>query len=145
MRPSHDFFMKWAHDVAKCSTCAKIQVGSVLVKDSRVLSIGYNGVSSGDKHCCEHWETHPYSLEAHAVFSEQNELHSEQNAILDALKRGVSVEGATLYTTHSPCFACAKVILSCGIKRVFYTHVYKKESIAFLETHGIDVVWYYTT
>jgi dCMP deaminase len=137
------FFMKWAHDVSQASTCVKIQVGSVIVKDRRVISIGYNGTPPGHLHCCDHFilELSPESLgeEAflrhHATFSEQSELHSEQNAILDAYKRQESLVGATLYTTWSPCFSCAKVILTTGIERVFYDNLYRQDAVNFLSRY----------
>ena len=137
------FFMRWAEDVSKASTCAKIQVGAVLVKDRRVISLGYNGVPSNQTHCCDHFVEaldpnilgEEEFLKQHAKFSDEHELHSEQSCIIDALKRQQNLSDSTLYCTWSPCFACAKVILSVGIKKVVYKNTYKQESIDFLKNY----------
>lgn len=135
------FFMKWAEDVSKASSCAKIQVGAVIVKDRRVISLGYNGVPSNQIHCCDIF-TGEHSREAlgekeflrqHAKFSDEHELHGEMSAILDALKRKEDLQNATLYCTWSPCFSCSKTILTVGIKKVVYKNIYKQESIDFLK------------
>ena len=137
MLPDDSFWMKWARDIAQRSTCSKIKVGSVLVKDHRLLGVGYNGTPSGHENCCDHYKSKTFTnneafLADHAKFSERYELHSEQNCIIDTLKRGVNVDGATLYTTWSPCAACAKVIIMAGIKRVVYVNEYKREPLEFL-------------
>jgi len=145
-RPLNDkIFMRWAADTAEASTCAKIKVGCIIVKDNRVVSLGYNGVPSGIEHCCDHFvgDHSPKSLgeeafkQQHSLFSERYERHAESNAIMDALKRGQGLTGATLYCTYSPCFSCNKTILQAGITRVVYEKVYNEESVKVLQDYII--------
>ena len=140
--------------VAGQSTCCRLNVGAVLVKDNRVISIGFNGVPSGQKHCEEHFDevckkagtskeeyfkTKEF-MDIHGKFSNENELHAEQNAILFAAKNGIATAGATLYVTLSPCINCAKVIVAAGIKTVYYKDLYDRsqDGIVFLAKNGID-------
>ena len=144
--------------VAEQSTCCRLHVGAVLVKDSRVISIGFNGTASGQTHCedyfrtlyednyKEHFATYEdftasktfYDL--HGKFSIDNELHAEQNAISFAAKNGISTQGATIYVTWSPCVHCAKVIVSAGIKKVFFKNLYDRsqEGIYFLQRNNVE-------
>lgn len=140
------FFMKWARDVSTASTCAKIQVGAILVKDTRVLSIGYNGVLSGVKHCTEHFSGllsrdvlgEPEFLKQHKIFSEEGEFHAESNCLTFAWNNGVETEGAILYCTHCPCFSCAKLIIQAKIARVFYVEPYDNRTVDFLQSNWIS-------
>jgi dCMP deaminase len=144
-RISNDtLFMNIAEQVAQRSTCLRIHVGAVLVKDDRIISIGYNGVPSGRKHCVDHFMetyTHDYRneyksfkhfvdsqefRELHRVFSEENEIHSEMNIISFAAKNGISTNGTTLYTTLSPCHACSKMIIQAGIDMVIFKDKYDR-------------------
>ena len=144
--------------VAEQSTCCRLHVGAVLVKDRRVISIGFNGTAAGQIHCEDHFQTlyrenykeHFPSYEEfaasrtfydlHGKFSIDNELHAEQNAIAFAAKNGISTEGGTIYVTWSPCVHCAKVIVSAGIKKVFFKNLYDRsqEGIYFLQRTGIE-------
>jgi len=118
-----DYFMEIAHVVARRSTCLHRQVGAVLVQGKQIVSTGYNGAPSGHPHCLD------IGCARQGVPSGQrSELcrgaHAEQNAINFAARYGISIEGATLYTTHYPCSWCAKSIINAGIVRVVYGEDY---------------------
>lgn len=158
MKNKHRLFIKMAELVAEQSTCCRLNVGAVLVKDNRVISIGFNGTPTGQLHCEENFRNiyereykakYPsyedfvasrdfYDL--HGKWSVTNELHAEQNAILFAAKNGIATAGSSLYVTFSPCVHCAKVIVSAGIKKVFYKTLYDRsqEGLAFLAQNGIE-------
>jgi dCMP deaminase len=125
-RPTWDeYFMAIAEQVATRSTCLRRHVGAVLVVDKRLLATGYNGAPSGVPHCAESG----CLREQMAVPSgERHELcrglHAEQNAIIQAAKHGVRIDGATLYTTHHPCSMCSKVAINAGIRRIVCRHDY---------------------
>ena len=119
-RPSwDDYFLKLALLVAERSTCLRHHVGAVLVRERRVLSTGYNGAASGLKDCmelgCLRDEQNIPSGTRHEVC---RAIHAEQNAIIQAGLHGVSIAGAAMYCTHSPCLICAKMIVNAGIVRV---------------------------
>jgi len=161
VRPNwHITHMKQAELMAARSTCAKLQVGSVLVKDNRTISQGYNGVGPGCLHCNEYWyEFYKFenSIDAnefksfedflssnyfrteHKNWTVKHELHAEQNCILWAAREGISTKNATIYTIYSPCINCAKVIYMAGIKEVFYKNIYEsdKTGIEYLTDNNI--------
>lgn len=144
--------------VAEQSTCCRLQVGAVLVKDNRVISIGFNGTPTGQLHCEDNFvqlyqqefaakypdfNTFMQSrdfYDVHGKWSIENELHAEQNAILFSAKNGIATNGATLYVTLSPCVHCAKVIVTSGINRVFFKELYDRsqEGLVFLDKNGIE-------
>ncbi|MCS7121869.1 MAG: dCMP deaminase family protein [Archaeoglobaceae archaeon] len=144
-RPTLDeYFMEIAKVVATRSTCLRQKVGAVVVKDKRILATGYNGAPSGLPHCDE---VGCMRDELRVPSGERQELcrgvHAEQNAIIQAAKFGISVEGATLYSTHCPCITCAKIIINSGIKRVVYGRDYAdKKGIELLKEAGIETVYY---
>lgn len=117
------FFFANCELQAKRSTCTKREVGCVIVRDTRIISSGYNGAPAGTLHCTE-----DTCLRKDVKSGERHELckgvHAEQNAIIQAAKFGVSLDGADMYVTHKPCFICIKMILNVGIKRVFFKHDY---------------------
>ena len=115
-------YMKLAVDLSTRSHCVRAQVGAVLTKDTRIISIGYNGPPSGTHNCDEEWPDTGCDRDSRGSCSLA--LHAEENAILYATKNGSKTEGATLYTTLSPCIACARLILSSGIKNVFFKDSY---------------------
>lgn len=126
-RPSwNEYFMEIARLVATRSTCQRRQVGAVLVRDKRILSTGYNGVPSGMEHCdavgCLRESLGIPSGERHELC---RGVHAEQNAIIQAAKHGISIDGATLYCTHSPCLICAKMLVQAGIRKAFYAEGYE--------------------
>jgi len=116
------YFMKIAKQVARRSTCDRLHVGAVLVKDKTILSTGYNGSVRGMPHCDD---VGHLMEDSHCVAT----IHSESNAIVQAAKNGVRVEGADLYITWSPCWPCFKMIVNCGIKRVYYESFYRDSRI----------------
>ncbi len=124
-------FIELAEVVAGWSSCFKLDrhVGAVIVKDKRILTTGYNGASSGIKSCMEKGEC--LRIKLNIPSGTRHELcyavHAEQNAIIQAAKLGVSVDGATLYCTHKPCTICAKMIINSGINRVVYKYGYPDE------------------
>lgn len=143
-RPEFDqIFMELAINIAKRSHCVKRHVGAVLTKDTRIISIGYNGPPAGTHNCDEEWpET---GCERDSRGSCSLALHAEQNAIIYAINNKATVEGATLYLTLTPCLACARMILSIGIKKVVYLKSYaeykglaKDEGIEFLDKFGVE-------
>jgi dCMP deaminase len=140
-------FMDLAVNLAKKSHCVKAQVGAVLTKDTRIISIGYNGPPAGTHNCDIEWPEEGCPRDSKGSCSLA--LHAEQNAILYAIKNNSSVEGATLYITLSPCIACARVIYTVGIKKVYYLNSYAQykglaidEGVAFLEKFGVEVHQY---
>lgn len=121
-------FMEAARLVSTWSSCFQEnrQVGAVIAKNKRILTTGYNGASSGIKNCKERGECLRRKLGI--ASGTQHEIcyatHAEQNAIIQAARLGVSIEGATLYCTHQPCVICAKMIINSGIARVVYADGY---------------------
>ena len=125
--------------VAKRSTCLRRFVGAVLVKDKNILATGYNGVPSGITHCsesgCLRERLKIPSGERHELC---RGLHAEQNAIIQAAKHGVNIDGSTLYCTTAPCVICAKMLINAGIKQIVYMEGYPDElSSAMLKEAGI--------
>ncbi|MBN1621203.1 MAG: dCMP deaminase family protein [Endomicrobiales bacterium] len=116
-RPNWDeYFIKLAFLVAERSTCLRHHVGAVIVKDKRILSTGYNGAASGVKDClqlgCLRNKMNIPSGQRHEVC---RAIHAEQNAIIQAGLHGISIKGAVIYCTHSPCILCAKMIANAKI------------------------------
>ncbi len=142
-----DIFMELAVNIARRSHCVKRHVGAVLTKDTRIISIGYNGPPPGTHNCDEEWPE--VGCERDSRGSCSLALHAEQNAIIYAIKNNASVEGSTLYLTLTPCLACARMIYSIGIKKVVFLKSYaeykglpKDEGIDFLERFGIQTLKY---
>ncbi len=129
MRPSWDqYFMDIANLVKTRSTCTRRQVGSVVVKDKRILSTGYNGAPTGCTHCidigCMRAKLNIPSGERHELC---RALHAEQNAIAQAAHYGISLKGSTIYVTAQPCSLCAKIIINSGITKIIYQGDYPDE------------------
>lgn len=123
-------YLLMAKQWGKLSHCKRKQVGALIVKDSMIISDGYNGTPTGFDNCCE----------------DENEktlwyvLHAEANAIMKVAKSTNNSNGATLYITLSPCKECSKLVLQSGIKRVVYIKAYKDDSgINFLKQAGVEV------
>ena len=142
-----EIYMNLAENLAKRSHCVKAQVGSVLTKETRIVSLGYNGPPSGTYNCDEIWPEQGCPRDSKGSCSLA--LHAEQNAILYASKNNISVEGTTLYVTLSPCISCARVIYTVGTKIVFYLNSYAEfkglesdEGVDFLRKFGVEVVKY---
>ena len=141
-RPSNDeYFMEMAQLVSSRSTCLRRRVGAVIVKEKRVLSTGYNGSPKGTKHC---EELGCIRVQMNVPSGTRHELcrgvHAEQNAVTQAAYFGVSVDGATIYTTTYPCSMCAKILINAGIKEIVYSEGYSDDlSKELLNEAGIKI------
>lgn len=140
-------FMNMAKFVADWSSCYQQnrQVGAVIVKDKRILTTGYNGASSGIMSCKDRGECIRKKLGIASGTRHEicYAVHAEQNAIVQAAKMGVSVDGATIYVTHQPCSICAKMIINSGIKRIVYNEGYPDDfSMKLFEECGMQVEKY---
>ena len=140
-------FMEMTHVIANWSSCARPgrAIGCVIVKNKRIMTTGYNGAPAGLKTCAERGGCLREKL--HIPSGTRSEVcyatHAEQNAIIQAAKLGVSIDGATLYCTHQPCSICAKMIINAGIRRIVYQEGYPDEfSIQLIEEAGIELVRY---
>ena len=145
-RPTWDeYFMEMAELTAKRSTCMRRSVGAVIVKDKRAIATGYNGAPKGIRHCedrggCLRQKLGVPSGQRHELCMA---LHAEQNAIIQAAKLGVSIDGATLYCTHQPCSVCAKMIINAGIQRVVYQEGYPDDfSLTIFKEAGVRLEQY---
>jgi len=121
-------FMELAETVGRWSSCyqSNRQIGAVIVRDKRILTTGYNGAPAGLPSCCEREECLRRTMNIESGTRQElcYAIHAEQNALIQAAKLGVSVQGATLYCTHQPCSICTKLIINAGIARVVYKHPY---------------------
>lgn len=143
------YYMGIAKSTADLSSARKKRVGCIIVKDNRVISMGYNGMPSGWDNECENWiphvpfYVHPDDREIYGTFETKPEvLHAETNAISKLARSTESGEGADLFVTCTPCIECAKLIHQAGIARVFYDEDYdssKGNGLAFLNRCGIYV------
>ena len=124
-------FMEMAQLVSTWASCYQQErkVGAVIVKDKRVMTTGYNGAPSGVKTCVERGECLRKKLGIPSGTRHEMcyAVHAEQNAIIQAAKLGVNIDGSTLYCTHQPCVICAKMIVNAGISRVVYREGYPDE------------------
>jgi dCMP deaminase len=139
-----DIYMELAQNLARKSHCVKIKVGAVLTQDTRIISLGYNGPPAGTNNCDEEWPQTGCARDRKGGCSLA--IHAEENAILYAAKSKVTIDGATLYVTLSPCLACARIIYTTGIKKVLYLKAYSQykgieidEGIDFLKKFGVQV------
>ncbi|MDD4291696.1 MAG: cytidine/deoxycytidylate deaminase family protein [Clostridia bacterium] len=121
-------FMEMTKLVADWSSCYKEnrKVGAIIVKNKRILTTGYNGAPAGIKSCMERGEClrNKLNIESGKMLELCYAVHAEQNAIIQAARLGISLEGAELYCTHQPCVICAKMIINSGIVRVVYDQGY---------------------
>ena len=127
-RPSwHEYFLMLAKLAATRSTCLAFPVGAVIVKDRQVLATGYNGSPSGTSHCTAQGFCYPdlSSCDASSTMPSRA-VHAEANAIAQAAKHGISTEGANIYVTLEPCLSCLKLVISAGIKEVYYETSFNK-------------------
>ena len=119
------YYMRITHLVARRSTCLRRVVGAIAVKDKRILATGYNGAPAGLEHCldvgCLREELGIPSGERHELC---RGLHAEQNVIIQAAIHGVSITGSFIYCTTQPCLICSKMLINCGIKKIFFSQGY---------------------
>ena len=126
--------LKAAKAYAELSHAKRLKVGAVLVKDDRIISVGYNGMPAGMDNECE------VKLPDSLFVTKPEVVHAETNAVAYAAKNGVATDGCTMVVTHSPCFECSKLLLQAGVKRIFYEEEYRlTESLEFLRAGGIEV------
>jgi len=113
-----DYFISMAFLISARSACDRLHVGCVLVKDTRVICVGYNGFLPGAPHVSRMVDGH-----------EQSTVHAEQNCIADCARRGVGADGATAFVTHYPCVNCAKVLAAAGVRCVKYYQDYRNSDV----------------
>jgi len=130
-----ELYCRMAQLMARRSTCGRKQVGAIITVEGRIVSSGYGGVPSGMPHCGPHCDlSKPCELT----------IHAEQNAIVWAARKGISIEGGTLCCTLSPCLSCAKLIINSGITGVYYIEQYRDTSpISLLRSQNIAIVQYH--
>ena len=130
-----EYFMEIAKVVATRATCDRKHVGAVITRDRNILATGYNGSLPGQHHCDD---VGHLMEDGHCVRTN----HAEANAICQAAKNGVRLEGATIYVTASPCWPCFKLIASTGIKRIVFGELYRDERITgFADNSKIELLW----
>lgn len=117
------FFMAQCHLLALRSTCTRLAVGAIIVRDNRIIAGGYNGSISGGDHCIDHG---CYVVDNHCIRT----IHAEMNALLQCSKYGIPASNSTLYVTHFPCLQCTKAIIQAGIKNVYYAQDYRNHEYA---------------
>jgi dCMP deaminase len=134
-----DAYMDVAERFAQLSSARRLHVGAIVVKDDRIISIGYNGMPSGWDNNCEDEIRYP-DAEGITLKTKPEVLHAETNAIAKLAKSNESGMGATMFITHAPCLDCAKLIYQSGIGSVLYRNSYRDTSgVTFLEKSGITV------
>ena len=130
MNKWQEAYMKTAGTFGSLSTAKRLQVGAIVVKDNRIISIGYNGMPSGWDNCCED-ENNKTKPEV---------IHAEANAVAKLAKSHESGENSEMYVTHAPCIECAKQIYSAGITKVYFKEKYRSEDgIEFLKKCRVEV------
>ena len=112
----NSYFKEIVQVTSKRSTCTRLKVGCLLIKDNRIISQGYNGFLPGCIHKSIVRDNH-----------EQATIHAEQNALCDCAKRGVSCNESSAYVTHYPCIICTRLLLASGVKEINYIHDYKND------------------
>ncbi len=137
--------MKTAETFAELSHARRLHVGAIVVKDDRIISIGYNGMPAGWDNNCEDESVELYSGHEGAIHrtvlkTKPEVLHAETNAIAKLARSNESGLGANIFITHAPCLDCAKLIYQSGINRVYYGENYRDDSgVKFLKASGIEV------
>jgi dCMP deaminase len=138
-----NYFMNIARLVAERSTCNRAKIGAVIVRDRNIIATGYNGSPAGLPHCTEvgcliYVSRNPNGEEEENCF---RTIHAEVNAIAQAAKHGISIEGSDIYITASPCIHCLKVLINVGIRRIYYGKPYKLHTIQdMLNTSGVELI-----
>jgi dCMP deaminase len=133
--------MRAAYAYAECSTAEKLKVGCVLVKDHRIISIGYNGMPSGWTNECEtQFMTGNGTADHIELITKPEVIHAEANAVAKLARSNESGEGSVAFITHAPCLSCAKMLYSAGVSEVVYSQSYRETGgVDFLEKCGIPV------
>lgn len=132
-------YMRTAEVFAECSTAVRAKVGAIIVKDDRIISIGYNGMPSGWDNTCENFVGYDNGGKER-LNTKPEVLHAEMNALMKLAKSTESGDGSSIFITHSPCLECAKGIYQTGIKEVYYSVNYRNtDGIDFLEKCNIKI------
>ena len=144
IRPTWDeYFLDVMHSLAKRATCGRGRTACVIVKDNQIIVSGYVGSPPGLPHCDEVGHLMKQVVNEDGTISDHcvRTIHAEQNAICQAAKRGVSIEGATLYCKLAPCRTCAMLLIACGIKRIVAEYKYHKggEAEEMLTAAGVEI------
>jgi dCMP deaminase len=145
-----DAHMKVAEVYAGLSSAKRLQVGAIIVKDDRIISIGYNGMPSGWDNNCEYVaDVHPidprydYNNFSKELKTKPEVLHAETNAIAKLARTTESGLGATMFVTHAPCIDCAKLVFQSGINSVYYRNSYRDDDgIEFLKKCNVEIIKY---
>jgi dCMP deaminase len=146
-------YMDVAERFAKLSSARRLQVGAIVIKDDRIISIGYNGMPAGWTNDCEdkvyanewsidnnHWEYQEEDGTVYNLKTKPEVIHAEANAIAKLAKSNESGDGSTMFLTHAPCVDCAKQMYAMGVKSVYYRNSYKNtDGLTFLEKCDILV------
>lgn len=133
-------FMDVAERFAQLSSAVRLKVGAIVVKDDRVISIGYNGMPAGWDNSCEYME-YDDNGDPLGTKTKPEVLHAETNAIAKLARGSESGEGATLFVTHAPCIDCAKLVYQSGIKTVYYRNQYRNtDGVEFLKKANVEVI-----
>ena len=137
-------YMDVAERFAQLSSATRLQVGAIVVKDDRIISIGYNGMPTGWNNCCED-VIREDEVGFQVTKTKAEVLHAETNAIAKLAKSGESGLGATMFVTHAPCIDCAKLVYQSGIATVYYKNDYRStQGLVFLEKSGVEVIHHHT-
>lgn len=130
----NEFFASQSRVMALRSTCPRLAVGCVIVRDKRMIASGYNGSITGDVHCTD---TSCKIVDGHCIRA----IHAEQNALLQCARFGIATQDADIYVTHLPCLSCTKSIIQAGIKHVYFEEEYRPDPYAreLFEKAGIPV------
>ncbi len=127
----HNYFMNVAYETAKLSYATRLKVGSVAVRDRRIVCCGFNGTSPGEDNCCEDENG----------FTKPNVIHSEDNLIRFANRDGIDLSSCDIYITHSPCVGCAAKLIEAKFRKVFYCEDYRsKDGILLLQGAGVEII-----
>ena len=137
-RELDDTYLKMADSLSSLSKAERRKVGCLIVKDTQIISEGYNGTPKGFPNACE------YCDDVGEYYTKREVLHAEANAITKLAKSTNSSDGATMYVTCSPCFDCSKLIIQSGIKRLVYRDLYTKKeclhALALLAEAGVNII-----
>ncbi len=138
-------FMQMAETVAGWSSCYQENrhVGAVIVKDKRIVATGYNGAPAGIKSCAERGEClrRVRNIASGTMQEVCYAVHAEQNAIIQAAKLGIPLDGAVMYVTHQPCVICTRMIINSGIKKVIYKNGYPDDfALQLFSESNVEIV-----
>jgi dCMP deaminase len=135
------FYMSVAESTAQLSSAVRLKVGAILVKDDKIISMGYNGTPSGWDNVCENLVG--YEFGEPVLKTKPETLHAESNCITKVARSTESSAGSTMFCTHAPCIECAKLIYQSGIKKMYYRDTYRDQSgVEFLQKGGVVVEHY---